>query len=176
MSYRVYVNNKQFFGNNEHYAEWDEYLESKGINVNDGCYQGQLDNFMELLEVTEKISLRLEAERYERYKKIIQSISKNPDITLKDALESAEIITGTKSLFDLSNIPGRLNSQKKDQQFNTSLFDELLEITQNGYAFLPYTLFKICEHDLETDDIFSRNGHMNCYKLKPGRLIYVRAS
>ena len=70
MSYRTYINNTQVFGNNECYPEWIKYVESKGITVGeDGDYEGELDDFMEALDVVESIVMRLESERRERKKK-----------------------------------------------------------------------------------------------------------
>ena len=70
MSYRTYINNTQVFGNNECYPEWIKYVESKGITVGeDGDYEGELDDFMEALDVIESIVMRLESERRERKKK-----------------------------------------------------------------------------------------------------------
>ena len=70
MSYRTYINNTQVFGNNERYPEWIKYVESKGITVGEeGDYEGELDDFMEALDVVESIVMRLESERRERKKK-----------------------------------------------------------------------------------------------------------
>ena len=70
MSYRTYINNTQVFGNGECYPEWIKYVESKGITVGeDGDYEGEIDNFMEALDVVESIVMRLESERRERKKK-----------------------------------------------------------------------------------------------------------
>ena len=67
MSYKTRVNGKQLFGNNEWYDEWGKYLISKGIDIDDeGLYEGELDDFMEALEVIEKITMNIEAERRER--------------------------------------------------------------------------------------------------------------
>lgn len=64
MSYRTNVNGTQIFGNNEWYDEWGEYLISKGIKISDeGLYEGELDDFMEALEVIEKITMNIEAKR-----------------------------------------------------------------------------------------------------------------
>lgn len=61
MSYRTYVNDEQLFGNNECYIKWITYIQSKGIEVDeDGCYEGELDNFMEALDVIESIVIELE--------------------------------------------------------------------------------------------------------------------
>ena len=70
MSYRTYINNTQVFGNGESYPEWIKYVESKGITVGEeGDYEGELDDFMEALDVIESIVMRLESERRERKKK-----------------------------------------------------------------------------------------------------------
>ena len=70
MSYRTYINNTQVFGNTECYPEWIKYVESKGITVGEeGNYEGELDDFMEALDVVESIVMRLESERRERKKK-----------------------------------------------------------------------------------------------------------
>lgn len=67
MSYKTRVNGKQLFGNNEWYDEWGKYLISKGIDIDDeGLYEGELDDFMEALEVIEKITMNIEAKRRER--------------------------------------------------------------------------------------------------------------
>ena len=69
MSYRTYINNTQVFGNSECYPEWIKYVESKGITVGEeGDYEGELDDFMEALDVVESIVMRLESERRERKK------------------------------------------------------------------------------------------------------------
>ena len=85
MSYKTRVNGKQLFGNNEWYDEWGKYLISKGIKISDeGLYEGELDDFMEALEVIEKITMNIEAERRERKKAgekfFSQSIFDNGDI------------------------------------------------------------------------------------------------
>lgn len=176
MSYRTYVNGTQLFENNESYPEWDKYIKSQGIEIGpEGEYEGEITDFMPMLEVTERIVMRLERERREKYDRVIKSIAKNPEVTLDKALESARIITGTNSLFNLQAIPEELERQKADDRFQTSLFDELWESVMNGYAFMPYTLFKICEKDLQPTKNFDKDGHFRCYRLKPGHTIKVHA-
>lgn len=69
MSYKTYVNDTQIFGNNESYPEWINYIKSKGIEVGENdSYTGELDNFMEALDVIESIVMKLEAERHENKK------------------------------------------------------------------------------------------------------------
>ena len=64
MSYKTYVNDTQIFGNNESYPEWIAYIKSKGIEVGENdSYTGELDNFMEALDVIESIVMKLEKER-----------------------------------------------------------------------------------------------------------------
>lgn len=176
MSYRVYVNDVQLFGNNESYPEWDDYIRSQDIAIGpEGQYDGEVTDFMALLEVTERIVMRLEQERREKYDRVIMSIARNPEVSLDKALESVKIITGTNSLFNLQAIPENVTSQKDDDYFRTSLFDELWESVMNYYAFMPYALFRICEKDLKPAKNFGRDGHFRCYKLKPGRTIRVHA-
>lgn len=56
MAYRTYINDTQVFGDNEYYQEWIKYIESKGITIDeDGGYEGELDDFMEALDVVESI-------------------------------------------------------------------------------------------------------------------------
>lgn len=67
MAYRTYINGTQVFGNNEYYPEWIKYLKSKGITIGEEDeYDGEIDDFMEALDVVESIVIRLEAERRER--------------------------------------------------------------------------------------------------------------
>lgn len=64
MSYKTYVNDTQIFGDNESYPEWINYIKSKGIEVGKyDSYTGELDNFMEALDVIESIVIKLEKER-----------------------------------------------------------------------------------------------------------------
>lgn len=70
MAYRTYINGTQVFGNDECYPEWITYLKSKGISIGEeGDYDGELDDFMEALDIVESIVIRLESERRERKKK-----------------------------------------------------------------------------------------------------------
>lgn len=174
MSYRVYVNDTQLFGNNESYPEWDDYIRSQGIEIDpEGKYDGEVKDFMELLEVTERIVMRLEKERREKYDRVMKSIQKNRDMKLDKALESVMLIVGTSSIFNLQGIPDIISTQREDDPFRKSLFDYLYTATTTCYAFMPYTLFRVCEPDLQSMDCFMKDGHFRCYELKPGRTIRV---
>lgn len=71
MSYRTYINDQQIFGNNECYSKWIEYIKSKGIEVDeDGCYDGYLDNFLEVSDIIEQIVFDIEDSFRERQKSI----------------------------------------------------------------------------------------------------------
>ena len=111
MSYRTNVNGTQIFGDNEWYDEWGEYLISKGIKISDeGLYEGELDDFMEALEVIEKITMNIEAKRRER----------------KEAREKFF----SQSIFDNGDI---YDSLVNDDEHYESLFDKEIEIIKNGY-------------------------------------------
>lgn len=160
MSYRTYINNTQVFGNNEYYPEWEEFIKSQGIEVNeDGCYDGEITDFMGALMTIEKIVMRLEKEFQERK-------------DLRNRLNGKH--KPIQSLFDFSNIVEELEEQDENVKFGKSLFDKLLHYTQNGYAFMPYAFYMACEDKLERADKRIK-GHFHCYKLKDGETINVSA-
>lgn len=153
MSYRTKINGKQLFGNNEWYEEWGEYLISKGIEIDDeGLYEGELDNFMEALEVIEKITMNIEAERRERKK-----AGKN---------------FFNQSIFDNGDI---YDSLVNDDEHYESLFNKEIEIIKHGYMFLPIQFFKACEDMLEYAGIDLKGNRTYTYKLKDGCKIKVTA-
>lgn len=152
MSYRTYINDTQVFGNNEYYEEWTDYLESKGIEINEeGCYDGELDDFMEALSVVETIVMHMEKERRENKEKGLNYLN--------------------KSIFDLSNIyDDCLNLPESE-----SIFDKELHYLNNGYMFMPYAFFKACEPLLEFKGYAFKGNHTHVYKLKDGCKISVSA-
>lgn len=153
MSYRTKINGKQLFGNNEWYEEWGEYLISKGIEIDDeGLYEGELDNFMEALEVIEKITMNIEAKRRER--------------------KEAGGKFFSQSIFDNGDI---YDSLVNDDEHYESLFDKEVEIIKYGYMFLPIQFFKACEDMLEYTGIDLKGNRTYTYKLKDGCKIKVTA-
>lgn len=149
MAYRTYINGTQVFGNNEYYPEWIKYLKSKGITIGEEDeYDGEIDDFMEALNVVESIVIRLEAERRERKKNGEEFYS--------------------SSIFDLGNIYDAVvaNPARK------SIFGEELYYLENGYMFMPYAFFKACESILEYKGL-SLKGKV--FKLKDGCKIKVSA-
>ena len=118
MSYRTYVNNTQIFGNHECYFEWIDFIKSQGIEVDeDGCYEGEITDFMAALQVIEQITIRLITERESRKAK-----SQIP----------------LKSFFDFSGIYEDTINQDPDDKWGNSLLDRLFDAVENGYLFLPY--------------------------------------
>lgn len=156
MSYRTYVNGVQIFGNNETYEEWTDFIVSQGIKVNsENYYKGEITDFMGALAVIEKITLRLTKERSDLIKK------------------NGGLNGRFRELFDWTNIPNKLESEDKDDKYRDSLFDKLMDLVDNSYAFLPYTFYLACEEMLKPDKSFTVDGHFRCYKLKEGAVITV---
>lgn len=160
MKYKTYVNNVQIFGDDEHYEEWDSFIKSQGIIVDEnGLYDGYIKDFMSALDIIESILSRLHNER-EKLRKEMSNTTK-------------------KCLFDLSFIPRRMKNQrantKAKPQFYWSFLDLLMETVENAYCFLPYTFYLACKDMLEPDNAFAKPGHFNCWKLKGGKKIHVEA-
>jgi hypothetical protein len=155
MSYRTCVNGEQIFGNGEYYHEWIEFIKSQGIEVDeDGCYEGEIVDFMGALVTIENIVMRLNKEREER-KIEFDGKTRMP----------------IESLFDFSNIPQKI----ADPKYETSLLDELHQLIENSYAFMPYVFYQACEEQLTQDHIYTTPNHFFCYKLNDGEKIHVRA-
>lgn len=151
MSYRTYINDTQLFGNNEYYPEWITYLKSKGIEENeDGCYEGELTDFMEALDVIEEIVMNMEKERRENKK-------------------NGERFHAT-SIFDLGNIYDNVLNNPTEE----SLLDKEMHYVENGYMFLPYAFYKACEDIIEYKGI-GLGKHIRIYELKKGCKITVSA-
>lgn len=152
MGYRTYINDTQVFGNNEYYTEWIEYIESKGIDVGeDGNYEGELDDFMEALDVIENIVIRIEKERRENKAKGQKFLS--------------------TSIFDLGNIYDDVLNMPDSE----SILDKELHYLQNGYMFMPYAFYKSCEDIIEFKGYSFRGKHSKVYKLKDGCKIQISA-
>lgn len=163
MSYRTYIEDMQIFGNNELYDEWIEFLQSQGVEINEeGIYNGEITDFMGALQVIEKITLRLTKERKRLIEKFNENNHKNK----------------FRNLFDFTNIPDKLENQPKIEGYeymSFSLFDELEEIVNNSYAFMPFTFYLACKDKLEPDKSFAIDNHFSCFKLKDGESIKVSA-
>ena len=175
MSYRTRVNDTQIFGNNESYPEWIEFIQSQGIEINEeGIYEGEIADFMQALVVIETIIMRLEKERRERRVEFEKELVEK-DWSEEEKEYARNHIYGIKSLFDWKNTYNKVEKDR-DDNYGTSLLDELFSIADESYAFMPYQFFKACEDSLEKDHCFSTPGHFHCYKLKEGETIKVSAS
>ena len=161
MSYRTYVNGVQVFGNNEYYPEWIEFIKTQCIYVDeDGNYEGDITDFMAGLKCVETIVLRMEKERQDQIKELSNKSSN----------------FHKSSLFDLTNIyQESINALEENDEYEISLFDRLYQFLEDGYIFMPYAFFKACEDMLEKDHVFSTEKHFNCFKLKNGKRIHVKA-
>jgi hypothetical protein len=130
---------------------------------------------MQALIVVENITMRLEKERREKRDKLEKEMAEK-GLTDEEKNIMRRCVYGIKSIFDWSNTFDKLEQQNKEDRFNMSLFDNLTEMLNSGYVFLPYQFFKACEDKLEHDKCFSTNGHFECYKLEEGETITVSAS
>ena len=132
--------------------EWINYIKSKGIEVGeDNNYTGELDDFMEALDVIESIVMRLETERRENKKN-----------GLSFHLES---------IFDLGEIYNAVSAGPDDE----SLLDKEIEYVKNAYMFMPYAFLKACEDIVEYTGLSFEGKHTRMYKLKDGCKIKVTA-
>lgn len=151
MSYKTYVNGIQIFGNNECYGKWMDYIRSKGIEVGlDGDYKGELDDFMEALDVIEDIVIEIEKERRENKAKGERFFS--------------------TSIFDLGSIYDDVTNYGDE-----SILDKELRYLECGYMFMPYAFYEACEDIIEFKGYNFEGRHNRVYKLKEGCKIQISA-
>ena len=57
MSYHVYIDNVQLFGNDEDIPAWNEFIKSQGIEIDEATheYEGEITDFMGMIECLEFI-------------------------------------------------------------------------------------------------------------------------
>lgn len=177
MSFRTTINGVQIFGNNETFTEWLDYLTTKGIEINEeGCYEGEINDFMEMLTVIENITMNMEKHRQEEITTLMEQEKKEPSEYLRNVLHNPMSKHYKRSIFDLREIYQDTKEEMDcHDELGVSLFDRLDQIVKNGYMFMPYAAFKACENDLEP----TKNkiaGHFKCYRLKPGKTIKIKCS
>lgn len=156
MSYITSVNGVQIFGNNECYIEWDNFIKSHGIEIdNNGYYDGEIDDVMGMFDTIDKITRRLIEERKR------QIHNKETDYEGKPLLE----------LTDLSN------SMWLDNNTPILMFNE--QILKYAYCFLPYQVYLAVKDVIEpTHEVYKKDGvnwNFCTYKLKDGAKIRVHA-
>ena len=165
MSYRTEVEGFQIFGNNESYKEWIEFIRSEGIEVDEeGYYEGNITNVMGAIKALEAIVLRLAEEREASNERMI-----------KMGMTTNRRGYPWRGLFDLTNIITEVKNADKDDKYETSLLDRLIDASENGYMFLPLTFINACGDKLEPDHVFSTYQHFHCYKIKEGEVIHTKA-
>lgn len=156
MSYRTSVNDTQIFGNNEYYPEWENFIKSRGIEIDeDGCYDGEIDDVMGMFDVIDKITKRL---INDRHKKVV----------------AGELSWDGKPLKELTDLSGSM--WLKDDKISILTFN--IQMIENAYCFLPYQVFKAVEDVIEVckhDD--PQAVALGCcyYKLKDNKKIHVHA-
>jgi len=152
MSYRIWVNHHQLFGNNESYPEWEEWVKSQGIEIGpDGNYEFYTHDFNGMMQAVEKIVIRLIKERHEE---VIKG-RKYFDFCINKEVPYHE-------LGDYSNILEEVE-KKQNIPFHYYLKDHI----ENGYFFLTYRLFDICRDKLE--------DHLVSYKVTDQKGIEISA-
>lgn len=156
MSYRMKVNGTQIFGNNESYQEWDDFLKSKGVEIDeDGCYDAYIDDLQGMFNVIDTITRRLIKERHEQVVKGEKGFMGRP----------------YTELTDLSNSPW-LDDETPLLRYN-------MQMINYAYCFLPYQVFKSVEDIIEESEERYLNGNIDwgfcSYKLKDGAKIHVHA-
>lgn len=169
MSYRTWINGVQIFGSNEVYPEWLAFLETHGI-VPDGenRYDGEITDFMGMLERIEAIALGIEADR-DREK---ASLAAHAGGKLPERLSRRFV-----SIYDLSWIKSDL-AAGDNGPVREGLFDMLKEQVETGYLFMPLMAYEACRDDLEPcgpppDAEPPRRPQY--YALKEGRTVRLRA-
>ena len=156
MSYRTSVNDTQIFGNNDYYIEWENFIKSQGIEIDDdGLYEGEITDVMGMFDVIDKITKRLIEERH------FQVVNGETDYEGKPLTE----------LTDLSN--------SMWLKGNTPIFMFDRRMVENAYCFLPYQVYLAVEDVIErTPEVYKKDDiEWFCctYKLKDGAKIIVDA-
>ncbi len=165
MNYLTYINNQAIFEINQCHPEWIAYIKSKGIVVSDkNEYNGELTDFMEALTVIEQITSRLINERKE--------LLKHQNTNLGFHSFDLSWICDSYQDKDQSN---RINEFKDEDSDYCSLFDYIHEEIHYNYIFLPYQFFLACQDKLEPAPELTTSTHFQCYKLKKGTSILIRA-
>ena len=168
MSYRTYVNGIQIFGNNECYPEWIDFLRTQGVYVDDNCcYKGSIKDVMGAIAALEKIVVRLEDERRDK----IRSLGVK-DTALNNKRRLTSLFNFTREYDDFLEE----DEANSDTNIGSSITDKVLDIREYSLVFLPSQFIDACADAIEKDEPFSFPRHFNCYKLKEGCEITVKAS
>lgn len=175
MSYRTRINDVQIFGNNETYPEWDEFIKSQGIAIDEeGCYDGEIHDFHAMIATIESIVTRLMSERradWEKEKHAVEKLlAENPEnpwaVRRKSDL--------TRSYLDFSAFEKDLEGD-----YRNPLLDVLFQIATETYAFFPYAAYLACRDQVELKDAAyepdGRTMRIRNYAFRPGMSAHVHA-
>lgn len=177
MSFRTMINGVQIFGNNETYPEWEHFIQLNGIEIDeDGCYDGEITDFMDALECIEEIVMRLEKERQIEIEELRKKEKDNPTDQeyYNEFLHKPTSRFYKTSLFDLYSIYlETVNTIQLNDDYEESLFDRLLNVIENNYCFLPYQFYLACKNVLIKTSSFSTSKHFHCFQVAPGKTIHV---
>ena len=175
MSDRFKVNGVQIFGNNEIHDEMIDFLTAQGVPMDEeGRVEGEIDDFMGLLETVETIVMKIADDRQARIDEVKKEIEKHPDDTdLKDRIYTPTSAHYIPSMFDMQHIyyDTKLDEKEPDPILRISLFDRLVDFINTGYAFMPYAVYLACADDLKVSE--RTPGHLHNYELMPGKKIKV---
>lgn len=156
MGYRTYINDKQFFGSNQRIDEWIDFIKSQGIEVDeDDAYDGYITDVMGAITTLESISMKEE-----------EKIRNN-----------RETLPGNvTSIFDFSPYYNELMfSECINTVDKKSLLDYNFDMIEHGKAMLAMHFVQSCWDLIEHDKCFSTLKHFECYKIKEGCKIHVKA-
>lgn len=167
MSYHVYIDGVQLFGNDEDIPAWNDFIKSQGIEIDEDthAYEGEITDFMGMIQCLELIVKRIQSDLY-------PVVFRGP----KD--ENLSFRGNQQSILDCSYIFDKLNDHITSGTTlgkGTSLLDELLDIVKNGCGFIPYLAYVVCKPKLKPAKVFSTPDHFHCFEFKPGCSCHVKA-
>jgi hypothetical protein len=174
MSYRMYVEDFQLFGNNEQYKIWDDFIRSEGIKISeDGYYDGYITNIPGAIHALEEIIIQIATDRINR----LDKYTKELDDELKD-LDSEEaekerkhfLKYGPKDIFDYRDI----YQKYKEQDESYGLIAELDNLYNEGYLFFGSNFIKACGKKIHWT-IDKEHDYSMTWEIRDGEKIHVYA-
>ena len=157
MAYRTRLNGVQIFGDNDYFLEWEEFINSEGIEIDDdGCYEGYITDLQGLFNVIDTITRNLIKDRHQ---KVLngETWHDKPFKELTDLSESDWITDNSPLLW--------INQQA----------------VKHAYCFLPLQVFEAVKDLIEETGDCNPKNRSKCkffyhYSLKEGIKIPVLAS
>lgn len=143
MSYRIKVNATQIFGNNEYPSAFLDFLRESGVKIDE---DGLFNHTFEVGEFD--------------VMKAISAIEKSIE-------EYAERTSLFFSLWDFRGKERRIEKYKNDPDGTefASIFENALEIYNNGYIFIPVFFVQTLLNDgcIKPTNCFKDKIHFHCY-------------